>query len=83
MRLFVCLAEAAASVYQAVSQLRKILGDAGDPPTYIATVPRKGYRLVAPARRVLSKPHRRRRRAIALAQHLLRRRSPVTSVKAR
>src|SRR5580700_11758083 len=36
-----------ASVYQAVSQLRKLLGDVDPEPTYIATVPRKGYRLVA------------------------------------
>ena len=37
-----------ASVYQGVSALRRILGDSGDTPTYIATVSRKGYRLVAP-----------------------------------
>jgi TolB-like protein/DNA-binding winged helix-turn-helix (wHTH) protein/Flp pilus assembly protein TadD len=37
-----------ASVYQNVSQLRKALGDTESPPTYIATVARKGYRLVAP-----------------------------------
>src|SRR5580700_6725375 len=36
-----------ASVYQAVSQLRKLLGDLDPDPTYIATVPRKGYRLIA------------------------------------
>jgi transcriptional activator of cad operon len=36
-----------ASVYQAVSQLRRLLGDTDPDPTYIATVPRKGYRLVA------------------------------------
>ena len=41
-----------ASVYQAVSQLRKLLGDTDPDPTYIATVPRKGYRLIAPVRRV-------------------------------
>ena len=41
-----------ASVYQAVSQLRKLLGDVDPNPTYIATVPRKGYRLVAPVKRV-------------------------------
>jgi transcriptional activator of cad operon len=41
-----------ASVYQAVSQLRKLLGDVDPEPTYIATVPRKGYRLVAAVRRV-------------------------------
>jgi transcriptional activator of cad operon len=40
-----------ASVYQAVSQLRKLLGDVEPDPTYIATVPRRGYRLVAPVRR--------------------------------
>jgi TolB-like protein/DNA-binding winged helix-turn-helix (wHTH) protein/tetratricopeptide (TPR) repeat protein len=37
-----------ASVYQAISQLRKLLGDTDPNPTYIATVPRKGYRLIAP-----------------------------------
>ena len=41
-----------ASVYQAVSQLRKLLGDADPEPTYIATVPRKGYRLIAPVKRL-------------------------------
>jgi TolB-like protein/DNA-binding winged helix-turn-helix (wHTH) protein/tetratricopeptide (TPR) repeat protein len=39
-----------ASVYQAVSQLRKLLGDQDPEPTYIATVPRKGYRLIAAVR---------------------------------
>jgi len=33
-----------ASVYQAVSQLRRLLGDTDPEPSYIATVPRKGYR---------------------------------------
>lgn len=36
-----------ASVYQAVSRLRRLLRDTDPTPTYIATVPRKGYRLVA------------------------------------
>jgi TolB-like protein/DNA-binding winged helix-turn-helix (wHTH) protein/Tfp pilus assembly protein PilF len=39
-----------ASVYQAISQLRRLLGDTDPEPSYIATVPRKGYRLVAPVR---------------------------------
>lgn len=43
-----------ASVYQAISQLRKLLGDTDPEPTLIATVPRKGYRLVAPVERVAS-----------------------------
>ena len=45
-----------ASVYQAVSQLRKILGDLDPNPTYITTVPRKGYRLIAPVRPIEA-PH--------------------------
>jgi transcriptional activator of cad operon len=40
-----------ASVYQSVSQLRKVLGDTSTPASYIETVARKGYRLVAPVRR--------------------------------
>jgi transcriptional activator of cad operon len=35
------------SVYQAVASLRRLLGDDSRQPTYIATVPRLGYRLVA------------------------------------
>ena len=45
-----------ASVYQSVSQLRKLLRDTDSPPTYIATVSRKGYRLIAPARRLERRP---------------------------
>ena len=36
-----------ASVYQAVTSLRRLLGDDPKNPTYIATVPRLGYRMVA------------------------------------
>jgi transcriptional activator of cad operon len=36
------------SVYQAVTQLRRLLGDDAREPRYIVTVPRLGYRLVAP-----------------------------------
>jgi DNA-binding winged helix-turn-helix (wHTH) protein/CheY-like chemotaxis protein len=36
------------SVYESVAQLRKALGDHADCPKYVATVQRKGYRLVAP-----------------------------------
>jgi transcriptional activator of cad operon len=36
-----------ASVYQAISQLRRALGDSDTAPCYLATVPRKGYRLIA------------------------------------
>jgi len=45
-----------ASVYQSVSQLRKLLRDTDSPPTYIATVARKGYRLIAPAQRLQRRP---------------------------
>jgi TolB-like protein/DNA-binding winged helix-turn-helix (wHTH) protein len=44
-----------ASVYQSVSQLRKLLGDVDPEPTYVATVPRKGYRLVAPVTRLAAR----------------------------
>ena len=36
------------SVYQAVTSLRRQLGDDSKKPAYIATVPRLGYRMVAP-----------------------------------
>lgn len=45
-----------ASVYQAISQLRRLLGDVDPEPSYIATVPRKGYRLVATVRPVEAPP---------------------------
>jgi len=35
------------SVYQAVTSLRRLLGDDAKRPTYIATVPRLGYQMVA------------------------------------
>lgn len=35
------------SVYQAITGLRRVLGDSSRQPAYIATVPRSGYRLVA------------------------------------
>ena len=47
-----------ASVYQAVSRLRRLLRDTDPTPTYIATVPRKGYRLVALVRPI--EPERER-----------------------
>jgi transcriptional activator of cad operon len=35
------------SVYQAVASLRRLLGDDHRRPRYVATVPRRGYRLIA------------------------------------
>jgi DNA-binding winged helix-turn-helix (wHTH) protein len=36
------------SVYQAIGQLRRILGDESEHPKYIENLPRRGYRLIAP-----------------------------------
>jgi transcriptional activator of cad operon len=44
------------SVYQAVTTLRRLLGDDAKQPKYIATVPRLGYRLVAPVRAAVDEP---------------------------
>ena len=44
------------SIYQNIALLRKTLGDDTDEPRYIATVPRKGYRLVAEVSPVASLP---------------------------
>ena len=37
---------------QQISSLRKTLGDYSDEPTYILTIPRRGYRFLAPVRMV-------------------------------
>jgi DNA-binding winged helix-turn-helix (wHTH) protein/tetratricopeptide (TPR) repeat protein len=39
------------SLYQAIGELRRILAADGTTPGFIATVPRRGYRLVAPVER--------------------------------
>ena len=51
------------SVYQAVAVLRRALGDDPKDPTYIASVSRRGYRLVAPVvpaepEQITASPHR-------------------------
>lgn len=44
------------SIYKAVAQLRRSLGDDSDSPSYIANVPRKGYRLLAPVAACTDEP---------------------------
>lgn len=36
------------SLYRGIAQIRKVLGDSTAEPRYIATIPKRGYRLVAP-----------------------------------
>src|SRR5713226_7524175 len=43
-----------ANLTQNVFTLRKLLGDLPDQPEYIATIPRRGYRFVAPVKLVAS-----------------------------
>ena len=40
------------AVYQAVGDLRKSLGDDARAPRYIETIPKRGYRLIAPVRKL-------------------------------
>jgi len=44
------------SVYQAVTALRRLLGDDAKQPKYIVTAPRLGYRLIAPVRAAAEEP---------------------------
>lgn len=44
------------SVYSAVAALRRALGDNTHDPLYIANVPRRGYRLVAPVEQLVNRP---------------------------
>jgi TolB-like protein/DNA-binding winged helix-turn-helix (wHTH) protein len=44
------------SVYQAITALRRLLGDDAKQPTYIVTVPRLGYRLIAPVHAAVEDP---------------------------
>src|SRR3984885_12308394 len=44
------------SVYQAITSLRRLLGDDPKQPTYIATVPRLGSRMPASARQWMDQP---------------------------
>lgn len=44
------------NLHAAVKRLRDALGDRAGDPTYVATIPRKGYRLLVPAKRVVCEP---------------------------
>ncbi|MEM9621249.1 MAG: transcriptional regulator, partial [Pseudomonadota bacterium] len=44
------------SVHRRISQLRKALGDNAHHPTYVASVPRRGYRTLAPVQRPQRNP---------------------------
>jgi TolB-like protein/DNA-binding winged helix-turn-helix (wHTH) protein len=47
------------SVYQAVAALRRLLGDDPKNPRYVVTVPKQGYRMVAPVTAIAQSPETR------------------------
>lgn len=55
------------SVYQAIASLRRELGDDPKQPTYIATVPKLGYKLIAPVSKEAPVARRSRKSFIAIA----------------
>jgi TolB-like protein/DNA-binding winged helix-turn-helix (wHTH) protein len=55
------------SVYQAVASLRRDLGDDPKHPTYIATVPKLGYKLIAKVSQAVAAPRRGGRLVVAMA----------------
>jgi DNA-binding winged helix-turn-helix (wHTH) protein/TolB-like protein/Tfp pilus assembly protein PilF len=59
------------SLTQVVIKLRKALGDAAEKPAYIQTIPKGGYRLVAPVGRSDAPAGMRRRRLAWLAAAVL------------
>lgn len=44
------------SLNKAVNKLREALGDSADTPSYIQTLPRRGYRLIAPVEKPVEEP---------------------------
>ncbi len=42
------------SLHNAIARLREVLGDSADKPRYIETLPRRGYRFIAPVEAVLA-----------------------------
>ena len=61
-------------VYKAIAKLRRALDDSSDQPSYIDTVPKKGYRLIAPVTAPVHDGSISRRDR---AQHAWRRYGPV------
>jgi DNA-binding winged helix-turn-helix (wHTH) protein/TolB-like protein len=59
------------SLTQVIIKLRKALGDDPDRPTYIQTVTKRGYRLVAPVLPAAETPSMPRRRAWTMAMGVL------------
>jgi len=44
------------SLHNAIARLREVLGDSADTPRYIETLPRRGYRFIAPVKRIEAEP---------------------------
>jgi serine/threonine-protein kinase len=67
------------SVYVAIAALRRVLGDDPKHATYIASVPRRGYRLIAPIGPDVEQAAKTRSAAASAAADIETPRAPVTS----
>jgi len=53
-------------VNRAINKLREALGDSADNPRFIETLPRRGYRFIAPVQRDLEPPDHRKKMLVVL-----------------
>ncbi len=55
------------SIYRCIAQIRKVLGDSTTEPRYIATIPKRGYQLIADVKAAAPRPRESRESAASAA----------------